>query len=130
VFAFSRPKCDSRAEKLVEPSDTLLSPNELEYVNEFVSRALSRIDEEDHKLPQIIFVRNLLSQGVGVHHSGILPILKEIVEILFSEGVLKVLVATETFSVGLNMPTKTVVFCGVKKFDGNTWRNMSPAEYT
>ena len=62
---------------------------------------------------------SLLKQGVGVHHSGILPILKEIVEILFSKGLIKLLVATETFAMGLNMPTRSVVFCNVRKFDGN-----------
>ncbi|KAL9996630.1 putative RNA helicase [Helianthus debilis subsp. tardiflorus] len=52
----------------------------------------------------------LLKRGIGVHHSGLLPILKEVIEILFQEGLIKCLFATATFSIGLNMPAKTVVF--------------------
>jgi antiviral helicase SKI2 len=96
----------------------LLSSSELHAVRQFTNKALSRLDPEDRELPQILSLRQLLEQGVGVHHAGKLPICKEIVEILFSEGLVKVLVATETFAVGLNMPTKTVVFCETKKFDG------------
>jgi ATP-dependent RNA helicase DOB1 len=57
----------------------------------------------------------LLKQGIGVHHSGLLPILKEIVEILFGEGLIKVLFATETFAIGINMPAKTVIFTNTRK---------------
>jgi ATP-dependent RNA helicase DOB1 len=63
-----------------------------------------------------------LKRGIGIHHSGLLPILKEVIEILFQEGLLKVLFATETFSIGLNMPAKTVVFTNVRKFDGKDFR--------
>ena len=55
-------------------------------------------------------------------HTGLLPILKEVIEILFQEGLLKALFATETFSMGLNMPAKTVVFTSVRKFDGEAFR--------
>lgn len=72
----------------------------------------------------------LLEHGIGVHHSGILPILKEIVEILFSKGLIKVLIATETFAMGLNMPTRTVVFSDVRKFDGTERRLLHAGEYT
>lgn len=60
----------------------------------------------------------LLKRGIGIHHGGLLPLLKEVVEILFGEGLIKVLFATETFSIGINMPAKTVVFTDLKKFDG------------
>lgn len=55
-------------------------------------------------------IRALLRAGIGIHHGDLLPIAKEIVEILFSEGYIKVLLATETFAMGINMPTKTVIF--------------------
>jgi hypothetical protein len=67
----------------------------------------------------------LLRRGIGVHHGGLLPILKEVIEILFQEGLIKALFATETFSIGLNMPAKTVVFTSVRKFDGKEYRNLS-----
>ena len=55
---------------------------------------------------------------LGIHHGGLLPIVKEVVEILFQEGLLKLLFATETFAIGINMPARTVVFTETRKFDG------------
>ncbi len=69
----------------------------------------------------------LLRRGIGIHHGGLLPILKEVIEILFQEGLIKVLFATETFSIGLNMPAKTVVFTAVNKWDGKEFRNLTSA---
>jgi antiviral helicase SKI2 len=66
----------------------------------------------------------------GVHHGGLLPILKEMVEILFSRGIVKVLFATETFAMGVNMPARTVVFNGFRKHDGREFRDLLPGEYT
>ena len=65
----------------------------------------------------------LLKRGTGIHHGGLLPILKEVIEILFSEGLIKALFATETFALGLNMRARTVVFTSARKFDGkdNRW---------
>ncbi len=59
----------------------------------------------------------MLPLGIGVHHAGLLPIIKEIVEILYSKGLLKILFATTSFSIGLNMPTRTVVFTEIMKFN-------------
>lgn len=58
----------------------------------------------------MLTIRALLRKGLAVHHGDILPIAKEITEILFSEGLVKVLFATETMAMGVNMPTKTVIF--------------------
>jgi len=72
----------------------------------------------------------LVSKGIGIHHSGMIPILKEIVEILYEQGLIKILLATETFAMGVNMPTKTVVFCETTKYDGiNEKRILRPEEY-
>ena len=87
------------------------------------------LSEEDRKLPQIEHVLPLLRRGIGIHHGGLLPILKEVIEILFSEGLIKVLFATETFAMGLNMPAKTVIFTNVRKFDGKERRWLSSGEY-
>lgn len=72
----------------------------------------------------------MLKNGIGVHHGDLLPIAKEIIEILFSEGLVKVLLATETFAMGINMPTKTVVFFSLKKHDGTSLRLLNSSEYT
>src|SRR5581483_10014383 len=68
------------------------------------------------KMPQIIELKDLLVKGIGIHHSGLLPVLKEIIEILFSQGLVKLLFATETFAVGVNMPTRTVIFTELTKY--------------
>lgn len=64
----------------------------------------------------------LLRRGVGIHHGGLIPIIKEIIEILFASGWLKILFATETLAMGLNMPAKTVIFSGLRKYDGENFR--------
>lgn len=73
-------------------------------------------------MSQVVHLLPLLKRGIGIHHSGLLPILKETIEILFSEGLIKALFATETFALGLNMPARTVVFTNVRKFDGKSFR--------
>jgi superfamily II RNA helicase len=71
-------------------------------------------------LPQIGDLTNLLVRGIGVHHAGMLPFMKEIVEILFSDGLLKIVFATTTFAIGLNMPARSVFFTKIYKFSGGT----------
>lgn len=65
-----------------------------------------------------------------MHHAGLLPIIKELVEILFAEGLLKVLFATETFAMGVNAPVQTVIFTNVYKYDGVKHRPLTASEYT
>ncbi|KAF9340073.1 hypothetical protein BGZ91_003585 [Linnemannia elongata] len=98
--------------------------------NLFTHLSLVRLHGTDRELPQIQRMRDLLSRGIAVHHSGLLPIIKEIVEILFARGLVKVLFATETFAMGVNMPARTVVFSGIRKHDGHSFRNLLPGEYT
>ena len=86
---------------------------------------MEALSEDDRQLPQVQTILPLLKRGVGIHHGGLLPILKEIIEILFQEGLIKCLFATETFSIGINMPAKTVVFTKTKKFDGKVRVSIS-----
>jgi superfamily II RNA helicase len=73
---------------------------------------------------------SLLEKGIAIHHAGVMPILREMVEMLFAKGYIKLLFATETFAVGINMPTKSVLFTDIHKFDGNNVRPMYSHEYT
>jgi superfamily II RNA helicase len=75
-------------------------------------------------------ITRLLEKGVAIHHSGIMPIFREMIELLFAKGYIKLLFATETFAVGINMPTKTVLFTGFDKFNGSSTRMLYPHEYT
>jgi superfamily II RNA helicase len=72
----------------------------------------------------------LMCKGVAIHHSGMMPILREMVEIIFGRGYLKVLFATETFAVGINMPTKTVIFTALSKYTSSGHRQLFSHEYT
>lgn len=80
-------------------------------------------------LPEYVEMVKLLEKGIAIHHSGVMPIIREIVEMMFEKGYVKLLFATETFSVGLNMPIKTVLFTDVKKFDGNSRRMLLSHEF-
>lgn len=99
-------------------SQRLISSNESNYVRLFYNRCIKNLRKEDRDLPQVKQLLEILVSGVGVHHSGLLPLLKEIVEMLFAAGYIKLLFATETFAIGVNMPAKSVCFCGTGKFDG------------
>ena len=81
-------------------------------------------------LPEYLDMVSLLRKGVAMHHSGLMPILREIVEILFSKGYIKLLFATESVAIGLNLPVKTCIFTDIYKHDGNCMRVLHAHEYT
>ncbi|KAK1880353.1 Helicase SKI2W [Dissostichus eleginoides] len=127
AFTFSRTRCDDNARSL-DSMDMTTSIEKAE-IHSFFQKSVSRLRGADRQLPQILLMRDLLKRGVAVHHSGILPILKEVIEMLFSRGLVKVLFATETFAMGVNMPARTVVFDSIRKHDGTGFRNLLPGEY-
>lgn len=131
VFVFSRKGCEEYA-KAVE--HTLIDSSDTAAVRHIVSFHLHRYMKVEgglEKNPEYHAILSLLEKGIAYHHSGMLPILKEIVEILFGKGLIKLLFATETFAVGINMPTKTVVFTGYRKYDDVTrsHRMLNTDEY-
>ncbi|XP_061721335.1 superkiller complex protein 2 [Cydia pomonella] len=127
AFTLSRNRCDQNAENLM--SVDLTTAHEKGHIRNFFQRCLQRLKEPDRRLPQVLRLQRVLENGIGVHHSGILPLLKEIVEMLFQSGHVKILFATETFAMGVNMPARTVVFDEITKFDGLERRILAPAEY-
>ncbi|KAF6013988.1 ATP-dependent RNA helicase mtr4 [Brettanomyces bruxellensis] len=127
VFSFSKRDCEALAMKMSKLDFN--TEDEKKMLTKIFHNAIDLLSDEDKELPQIKNILPLLKRGIGIHHSGLLPILKEIIEILFQEGFLKVLFATETFSIGLNMPAKTVVFTSVRKWDGTEFRWVSGGEY-
>lgn len=127
VFSFSKRECEDYALQMSQLAFN--DEAEKKVVDRVFGGAIEMLSPEDRELPQVQHILPLLKRGIGVHHSGLLPILKEVIEILFQEGLIKVLFATETFSIGLNMPAKTVVFTSVRKFDGISQRWLSPSEY-
>jgi len=126
-FVFSRKLCVDLAKKV---SHTLIDSSDAAAVRHIIKFHLHRYPELE-KMAQYYELTDLLQKGIAYHHSGVLPILKEIVEILFSRGFIKVLFATETFAVGINMPTKTVVFTSYRKYDSSSDRHrmLTTSEY-
>lgn len=147
VFSFSRRECEAYAQHLSgggkgkkaklkaskpgSPAHDIdfNSADEKAAVRSIFHAALQCLDEADRRLPCIDSMLPMLERGVGVHHSGLLPILKEVVELLFQENLVKCLFATETFAMGLNMPAKTVVFTKLNKWDGQETRPLTSGEY-
>ena len=126
-FVFSRKDCERFA---ANSEHTLLDSSDAASVRHILDFHLHRY-EGLVRTPQYNTLRPLLERGIAFHHSGLLPVLKEIVEILFGKGFVKLLFATETFAVGINMPTKTVVFTGYRKYDELTGgqRMLNTDEY-
>ena len=81
-------------------------------------------------LPEYLDMVQLLRKGVAMHHSGLMPVLREIVEILFAKGYIKLLFATESVAIGLNLPVKTCIFTDIYKHDGTCMRVLQAHEYT
>ncbi|XP_024172476.1 DExH-box ATP-dependent RNA helicase DExH9 [Rosa chinensis] len=127
LFSFSKRECELLAMQMAKLD--LNGDSEKANIETIFWSAMDMLSDDDKKLPQVTTMLPLLMRGIGVHHSGLIPILKEVIEILFQEGLIKCLFATETFSIGLNMPAKTVVFTNVRKFDGNKFRWITSGEY-
>jgi antiviral helicase SKI2 len=128
IFVFSKKRCEENADAL--SNQDFCDAKEKSRIHMIIEKSVARLKPEDRVLPQIIRLRELLGRGIAVHHGGLLPIAKELVEILFAQTLVKVLFATETFAMGLNLPTRTVVFSGYRKHDGHSFRNLLPGEYT
>ncbi|KAI9700715.1 MAG: hypothetical protein M1836_002084 [Candelina mexicana] len=128
IFVFSKKRCEENADALSNLD--YCTAVEKSAIHMIIEKSIARLKPEDRILPQIRRLRELLSRGIAVHHGGLLPIVKELVEILFAKTLVKVLFATETFAMGLNLPTRTVVFSGFRKHDGRSFRDLLPGEYT
>jgi superfamily II RNA helicase len=127
-FCFSRMNTEKKAESLKQKKNYLTSEEAVE-VSRIVREKLSETDQSILGLKTTRLLRECLSHGIAFHHAGILAALKEIVETLFAKGLVKVLFATETFAVGINMPAKTVCFDTLDKYDGISFRYLYSKEY-
>ncbi|CAK9034559.1 unnamed protein product [Durusdinium trenchii] len=127
VFSFSRKECEANAVALKKMDVT--DDDEKRLIDEVFNNAIMTLGDEDRELPQVQSMLPLLRRGLGIHHGGLLPMLKEVVEILFQESLIKVLFSTETFAMGINMPAKTVVFTNTRKWDGVEYRILNAGEY-
>lgn len=124
-FSFSRKDCQLKAVELARKNLFQRDSRILPLFNKKLQHAPSDIN----KLSSVMMLKETLSQGIAFHHAGLLPLVKEAIEELFGQGLIKVLYATETFAVGINMPAKTVCFDSLRKYDGISFRSLNTKEY-
>ena len=126
-FVFSRKNVEKYAKQL--NMNLIENANEVEQMCISILKKIPNYKEfmENEEYKNMM---DLLKRGIAIHHSGILPILREMVELLFAKGCIKVLFATETFAVGVNMPAKTVLFTSLQKYTSNNFRFLLSHEYT
>ena len=133
-FVFSRKQVEQAAREinfsLFDVDSDNWTPGAVEKECRHILQSKFKNYQEYLDLPEYQSIIQLLEKGIAIHHAGILPVLREMVELLFEKGFIRLLIATETFAVGLNMPTKTVIFLGLSKFNGSGMRQLYPHEYT
>jgi superfamily II RNA helicase len=129
-YVFSRKQLEKCAEELT--TNLLEFDSKVPYIVdrecEQIIRKLPNYQEYLH-LPEYVNMVKLLRKGVGIHHAGLMPILREMVEMLFARGFIKILFCTETMSVGINLPVKTCIFTDINKHDGETFRMLHGHEF-
>ena len=132
-FSLSRKNVENYA-KLVETNllDNGLDNHKISTASSECRKIISRLPnyKEYLLLPEYREIVSLLEKGIAFHHSGLLAIYREMIELMFEKGYVKLLFATETFAVGINLPTKTVIFDSFSKFDGTNRRLLKSHEYS
>ena len=129
-FVFSRAGCDKSVRWLRDAGVRLTTRAEAATIRERAESRAAFIPDEDLEALGFAWFLDGLEAGVAAHHAGMLPAFKETVEELFAEGMVRVVFATETLSLGINMPAKTVVIEDLWKFQGERHELLTPGEYT
>jgi ATP-dependent RNA helicase HelY len=129
-FVFSRAGCDKSVRWLRDAGISLTTRDESDRIRDRVESRAAWIGDEDLEALGFFDFLDGLTAGIAAHHAGMLPAFKEVVEELFEEGLVKVVFATETLSLGINMPAKTVVIEDLWKFQGERHELLTPGEYT
>ncbi len=124
-FSFNRKDCEMKAKESSKRFDFCSNQEKTQIIQ--ITNNL--VPKEYRNLESVRNIREVLPKGIAYHHAGLLPFLKEVVEELFSKGLIKVLYATETFAVGINMPAKSVCFVSLEKYDGISFRHLYSKEY-
>ena len=128
-FIFSRAGCDDARDSLIREGVNLNSPSESEEVDSFLSRRLEGISGEDLEALGVGQWQTGLRRGIAAHHAGMLPLFKELAEELFASGLLKIVYATETLALGVNLPARSVVIEKLTKFTGETHELLTPGQF-
>ena len=130
VFIFSRNQCDEAAESCVRAGIRLTTPEQRTEISEIIDQRVDNFTDDDLAALSFSKFANQLESGIGAHHAGLIPAFKEIVEESFIRGLLRLVFATETLAVGLNMPARAVVIDKLTKFTGEHHQPLKASEYT
>jgi ATP-dependent RNA helicase HelY len=130
TFIFSRAGCDAAVRQCVQSGLWLTEPDERDEITAVAERRTGAIPAEDLDVLGYWDWLDGLRRGVAAHHAGLIPAFKETVEELFNRGLVRVVYATETLALGINMPARTVVLERLSKFNGDTHADITPGEYT
>ncbi len=130
IFIFSRNQCDEAAESCVRAGIRLTTPEQRTEISEIIDQRVTNFSDDDLAALSFSKFANQLESGIGSHHAGLIPAFKEIVEECFIRGLVRLVFATETLAVGLNMPARAVVIDKLTKFTGEHHQPLKASEYT
>ncbi|MGC5627262.1 DEAD/DEAH box helicase [Georgenia sp. Z1344] len=130
VFIFSRAGCEDAVRQTVGSGVRLTTAQEAAEIRRHHEAATAALPPADLGVLGYDRWAHALEQGVAAHHAGMLPVFKEVVEDLFAAGLVKVVYATETLALGINMPARSVVVERLDKWDGSAHTALTPGEYT
>lgn len=130
-FIFSRNGCDEAVDQCLDAGLRLTSDDEALRIRSIVDEMIEgQLTHDDLKTLHFARFRHALEEGFAAHHAGMVALFKQIVERLFEEGLIKVVFATETLALGINMPARSVVIEKLEKYDGTGIVGLTPGEYT
>ncbi|MFM9142138.1 MAG: DEAD/DEAH box helicase [Actinomycetota bacterium] len=129
-FIFSRAGCDAAVEQALRANINLTNREERLLIREIIDRKTAELPSEDFGILGFDAWCEAAERGIAAHHAGLLPMFKETIEELFQRGLLKIVFATETLALGINMPARTVFLEKLIKWNGESHAPVSPGEYT
>jgi ATP-dependent RNA helicase HelY len=129
-FVFSRKGCDQLARQIAQAGFALTNSEEREEIRAVIDRRTVDLDKTDLAVLGFDSWRSVVERGAAAHHAGLIPAFKETVEELFLRGFVKVVAATETLALGINMPARTVVIDSLSKFTGESHELLQPSDFT
>ena len=130
MFIFSRAGCDGAVRQLLGSGLRLTSPAEQREIAAIIERHIAGLSDADLRALDYDRFAEAMSRGIAAHHAGLLPTFKECVEEAFVRGLIKVVFATETLALGINMPARSVVLEKLVKYNGESHADITPGEYT
>ena len=130
TFIFSRAGCEDAVRQILSTRITLTTRSEAAEIESYVDEVIALLPPEDAIVLGAEAWKRGLMRGIAAHHAGMLPLMKESVEHLFSRGLVKMVYATETLALGINMPARTVVIESLTKWNGSAHVSLSTGEYT